>query len=159
MRPVAMVMFPLLVAAAARDDWALYRQHLSRMLGATAGIGIAVAVGLFVLGPWLVPMLFGAEYLPSLPLLRIFALAAPFVFLLTGQLLALVAMHLEREGSLVLATALAAFVASCIGFVPDHGATAAAWTTLAVYAGSCIALGLLLYRERPQTIRSETQWQ
>lgn len=51
------------------------------VIKSTIIIGMGLALALFVLAPWLVPVLFGDAYLPSVRIMQILAVSLPFSFL------------------------------------------------------------------------------
>ena len=146
-RPVAMVVFPLLVAAAAASDWASYRRLL-RLLAGVAGLaGVATGLALIAAAPWIMTGVFGDDYAGGISLLRVFGLTAPLVFIITAQLLLLTSMHLERQGATLMLIALVVFAIGGALTVPFFGADAAAWGSLIVRGFLCIAFTLLILRE------------
>ena len=143
-RPVAMVVFPLLVAAAAGGNWNSYRRLLRLLAGASVIAGLAVGVALFAASPWLMTGIFGDQYSGSVPLLRIFGFATPLVFILTAELILLVSLHLERAGSVIMLLGLSAYVVAGMLTIPRFGAYAAAWNSVFVHGALCFAMAVLI---------------
>jgi O-antigen/teichoic acid export membrane protein len=69
------------LARTARAEPAAVRPAAAALAGLVAVAGTGLAAVLYLLAPAIVPLLFGAEYAPSVDLLRVLVLAAPPLFL------------------------------------------------------------------------------
>ncbi len=130
-RPVALIFFPICVALAARHDWPellrLFRKltRTSLMLGTAATAGVVLAAG------WVVPLVFGARYRDSVPLVRVLFLTAPILF--TG-LLAVAMIHTLHQERLAIRAAIGCIVSNVLLnsiAIPLWGPIGCAWITLA----------------------------
>lgn len=112
-----------------------------------SGLGIAglAAAGLaWMAGPWLVPVLYGAGYLPAVPVFQVLVWAVPLFFVnyaLTHQLLG---WQAQGRYAAIAAMALAANLAANAVLLPTLGTAGAAWATLVtelvVTAGCAVSL-------------------
>jgi O-antigen/teichoic acid export membrane protein len=107
--------------------WAVYRRGNVLMLLLGAGVGVAIAV----VSPWVVPVVFGREYVEVVSVLGVLALCAPVRYLSSAMGSALL-----TEGHMrfrVYAMAMATLVAVALNalLIPAFGVLGAAWATVA----------------------------
>lgn len=102
-------------------------------------LGLAVSAALVLLGPWLVPLIFGERYQRVVAILTVLAFCPPIRFLSTAMGSALLTENHMRFR--VYAMALATFVAIAgnILLIPVYGELGAAWAT--VIAETVLLLG------------------
>jgi PST family polysaccharide transporter len=129
-RPVALIFFPICVGLAARHEWDELRRLFRKLTRTSMLLGGAATVGVVLLAGWVVPLVFGARYHDSVPLLRVLVLTAPFLF--TGLLaVALVhTLHQERYAIRAACGCLATNVVLNSVAIPIWGPIGCAWITL-----------------------------
>jgi PST family polysaccharide transporter len=72
-------LYPLLVEKRQQNADA-YLQKLQLVFDLLTGFGLVVAVGITVIGPYLLPLIFGAKFVSAVPILTILAWTAPITF-------------------------------------------------------------------------------
>lgn len=129
-RPLLMIFLPLCAGLAIEGRFdaltALYR----RMLLYAGGTGVALAVGALVGAGVAIPLLFGAAYASSAPLLRVLYLAVPALY--ANAVAGVLARSLDLERSAV------AWMTGCVLLnvvlnavtIPRWGAVGAAWSSV-----------------------------
>lgn len=128
--------FPALLAV--RDRFgarsAEYRAALQRSLDSTFWMGVLVTVPLFLLSDWLVALMFGAQFAAAGPVLAVYSLSTPFVFLGAAASKWIIAEG-KFHASLWrhLGGALINIVLNLL-LVPQYGLIAAAWVAVFSYA-------------------------
>lgn len=131
------------------QDPALFQQRVGELLGGLATVGLMIAVALSVLAPLLVPLLLGAGYERSIPILAIHAWSLIFVFVGVGQSVWDTA---EGQGRWVVVRTTLGAVANVglnVWLLPGLGGVGAAIATLASYALSAWIANLLGEKTRP----------
>jgi O-antigen/teichoic acid export membrane protein len=141
--------FPLL-ARAARDDGERLRYALQRLFDMALVLGTGFGIATVIGAPIAIDVVAGDGFAPAVDVLRIqgFAMLASFLLAMWG--FALISLHLHRA---LLVANLAALVTSAtlvLTLGSSHGATGAAWATLA--GEIVLAVGYLaaLVRARPE---------
>ena len=123
---LAKVLFPHLAG-----QWQKDKPAFRRSCGVTAGgllvFGLAASAVLFMAGEWLLTLVYGPDYLASVPLLN--AQLPCLLFSSLHNLAAYMLMCMQRYRPLLLAYVggLACNVALCFLLIPDQGAVGAAW--------------------------------
>ncbi|HZU80191.1 MAG TPA: oligosaccharide flippase family protein [Acidimicrobiales bacterium] len=135
---IGMLAFPHLAAEGGRGAHA--RRVLGEATAAVAVLGTAAAVVLVAAPHLVVDVLFGSGYAPAAPVLRVLALPAAAVGVVTVWVYGLLA----RRSSWALVT-WAGIAALCAGITVVHASTlAVAWVVLFVTAGLLVAGGVLV---------------
>jgi O-antigen/teichoic acid export membrane protein len=125
-----------------------------------AGAGVALAAGLWLAAPWLIPWLYGPEYAESVRVLQVSALAIPLTFVnysLTHYLIAR-----GQQGLMVVFTGLMLALHAALSrrLIPILGPTGPAWSILAseaVLLACCLlTLGLSTPRAGASAAASQT---
>jgi O-antigen/teichoic acid export membrane protein len=111
-----------------------------RTLLGSAALGIVFGVILWLASGWLLPLLFGAEYAPGVPPLKILAAGAVFVFVTWILHAAAISVNLDRRLLLTTVVGLFANVAANIVFIPRWGISGAAWATVVAEAITAVVL-------------------
>jgi O-antigen/teichoic acid export membrane protein len=118
-----------------------------RYLRVCIALALAAAVSLIVLSVWLVPLLFGAPFAPSVPIAQVLLLGmVPFAAksMLADALKAwdrsLAISHAEIVGLVTAVVALALLL-------PTMGIIGAAWSLVATHVATAIAMALSLRRQ------------
>jgi O-antigen/teichoic acid export membrane protein len=129
-RPMTMVLFPIFAAAAARAAWQQVRNYAKRTLLSVALVSLAVAICMIVVAPWVVPLLFGADYPETVAITQVLFLATPAIFISYVALPLNSTLHLDKQTlSFAVASVALNFVLNLF-IIPLWGAIGAAWTTL-----------------------------
>lgn len=127
-------------------DRATLRRLLSRVLGATFGLGLAIGGITVWAASQILTTLFGARYAPGVQPLQILAGGAVFVFGTWILHAAAIATNLDRRLLLTTVTGLAANVVFNIVFIPRWGISGAAWATVAAEALTVVLLFVQVQR-------------
>jgi O-antigen/teichoic acid export membrane protein len=93
-------------------------------------LGVVTAVAIFALGPWLVPLLFGAAYREASALLKLLAFCVPMRFLASSAGAALMTQDNMRRKNLYMAAVAVINVLLNLSLIPLLAATGAAIATL-----------------------------
>src|SRR5690606_28888087 len=99
--------------------------------GSTLALGVVVAIGLYLVGPWALTLVFGEQYAPAGAVLRVLAVAVPARYLATsaGAVLA-TEDNMRRKVWLMGLTALVNLSLN-VALIPRYGIHGAAWATVA----------------------------
>ncbi len=94
------------------------------------GLGVVVMLGIWIVIPWAIPVLFGAEYQDAVLLLMILSLAAPIRFLATSVGATLVTQdHMQRKVK-YMGTVAALNIILNLALIPIFGGVGAAVATV-----------------------------
>lgn len=102
-------------------------------------LGLVISAGLVVLGPWLVPLIFGERFGRVMGILFVLALCPPIRFLSTAMGSALLTDSHMRFRVYAMALATLAAIAGNLLLIPVAGELGAAWAT--VIAEAILLLG------------------
>jgi O-antigen/teichoic acid export membrane protein len=136
----ASILFPL--GSAGKADTAL----LGRLLRLLVPFSLLIAFLMAILSPWLLPLVFGTAFAPSI---------RPLLFLLPGILLFSINIILAawfagtgrpRYNLYVAAVSCLLILILDLAWIPAHGAVGAAWASTVAYSSSAI-MSLWLYRK------------
>ncbi len=116
------------------------QQLASSQKNTTRGIIISLSFGMFLslilcfIAPWAVPLLFGATYLASIPIVQIYAFTIPFLF--TGYYITKFFTHKKMYATLTILILVSGGVGSlCTIFLfQQYGLTGAAFGSVITYA-------------------------
>jgi O-antigen/teichoic acid export membrane protein len=141
-RPVTMVLFPVLAAAAASRAWFEFRSSASKLVWGSLAAGAVIAITMVFLSAWIVPLAFGDSYGKTITVTQVLFLSAPALFL--GHSVILIANSLNRikEAIVILTCSVVGNTLLNALVIPIYGAIGAAWTTL--ITESMAALGILV---------------
>jgi O-antigen/teichoic acid export membrane protein len=103
-------------------------------------IAMPITYGIFLLAPLIVALIYGADFLQTIPALRVMILIVPFLFL--DSLFRYVVYTVNKEWRYLWTLLVLALFNTALNFIfiPQYGLVAAAWTTLASEA-----LGFVLF--------------
>ena len=150
-RPISLIFFPICVALAARHEWPELRRLFGKLTRTSLLLGSAAALGVILAAGRVVPLVFGARYADSVPLLRVLILTAPMLF--TG-LLAVALIHTLHQERLAVRAALGCLVSNVAlnAFViPRWGPLGCAWVTLATQTLWTVWLSRIVLRRLRET--------
>lgn len=122
--------FPALTHALARHGYAATRALRLKTIGLLALAGVAIAIGGWFLGPWLVHFLYGDQYAGSTPALQILALAALPAFINYALTHFLVAARQQRLNLILNMIIFCLNLVVCLWLIPRFGASGAALATV-----------------------------
>lgn len=154
--------FPALLDARRRDrergGTSEYRDRLQRSFDGALWAGLAIAAVLYVLSDVVVVTAFGAQYADAAELLRIQALAVPFMFMSS-----VLSKWIIAEGNLWISVGrhwlgAVATVALCFLLVPKWGAVGAAWASTASYVMSVYLFTFLSRSTWPVAVQMSLAW-
>jgi O-antigen/teichoic acid export membrane protein len=143
-RPITMVLFPVFAGAVARAAWQEVRSHARRTLAMVALISLAVAVGVIAIAPWIVPLMFGADYPETVGITRVLFLATPALFIGYAAIPINSSLRLDRQTLVIAAASLTLNAVLNVFIIPRWGAIGAAWSTLASEVLFSIGMLMLL---------------
>ena len=140
--------FPILTRAA-RDDQDRLRYALQRVLEVSLILGGLFALAMAIGAPFVIDVVAGSEFGPSVDVLRIEAVTLAGGFLVATWATTL--LSLKRHGDLLRANAVALVVAviGTAALVPPFGAIGGAVATVGAELTLAAAYGVLLVRHRP----------
>lgn len=126
--------FPVLLRSRRDSDQESYHQNLQNAYDAAFWLGVAFVAGTAITASWVVNLLFGPEYAPAADVLRIHALACPFVFMA-----AVLSKWIVAEGTLWISIArhaagAIAAIAMNLLLIPSFGIIGSAWATVISYS-------------------------
>jgi O-antigen/teichoic acid export membrane protein len=141
--------FPIL-ARAARDDIGRLRYALQRLFEGGLILGGWIGLGLFVGAPFIVEVVGGHGFAPSVSVLRILGAGVAGTFLAATYAYAL--LSLKRYRALILANAaiVALGVALCLVLIPAYGAKGGAVLTATLEVVLAGGYALALMRAHPE---------
>ncbi|MCJ1694917.1 flippase [Rathayibacter caricis] len=112
---------------------AQYRTELQRSYDQSCWVGIGIAVVVFVCGPWVLALLYGARYSDAGAILQVHVLALPFVFMAAVFSKWIIAENLLVASLIRHAFGAALNVGLNLLLVPSVGLTGAAYSTVVSY--------------------------
>ncbi|HVM90768.1 MAG TPA: flippase [Verrucomicrobiae bacterium] len=133
------ILLPLLANAHAKKDEARFRMLVSGSLDVMLLLAIPMVVGTWLLGPPLMGLIGGPEFIASGEVLRILIIAVAVIFVNTIFSHVVVALNIQRKMLPVYAVVGVGTVLLYLAFIPPFGMTAAAWLTVA--SETCVGLG------------------
>jgi O-antigen/teichoic acid export membrane protein len=144
-------LFPAVVRS-----FAIGGKHYARRMEALYGLllwgSLIIAAPLSLLAPWLVGLLFGADYAAAANVLRIHAWSLPLVALAVARSRALIAEGLVRFNLLASVVNLTLNVALAWLLIPPLGAAGAAWASVLPRVVSAVALNFAFASTRAQGV-------
>lgn len=142
-------LFPAVVRS-----FAIGGKHYARRMEALYGVllwgGLAIAAPLSLLAPWLIGLLFGADYAAASDVLRVHAWSLPLVGLAVARSRALIAEGLMRFNLIASVVNLALNLTLSWLLIPTLGAAGAAWASVLPRLVSAIALNFAFASTRAQ---------
>lgn len=133
-----------LVARSKQQDQRAYEELLVQVFRLFGSLGLAASLGIAVLAPWIVPLLYGPAYGPGVPVLMVHAAGNFFAFQGVAQGLWLVN---ERAGMIgMYKSILGALVSVGANFllIPRFGLMGAAFSAVATVAASAVLVNFLI---------------
>ncbi len=152
-RPLAWMMHPVNTVLLPRISHLLgqRREEARALAGAAllvmAALGLAGGLVVGLAAPWLIPLVFGDQYLPAVTVMQVMAMIIPLT-VLNGAMVSqwLIPHGLDRPlTAVVMAGAAANIVLACL-VVPRFEAIGMAWVTVGVEAGILAGLFRIAHR-------------
>ena len=137
------MLLPRLAQLLKSKDEPHFREMASRGSALMAMAGLASALGLMLLGPTTIRLLFGSPYEASVAVLMIHSLAAVPYFQMEWRYTVMVASDRARVTAWLSWAAVLLNIGLNLLWIPQHGALGAAWATLISY-GACGMAGTWL---------------
>lgn len=128
---------------------ARYAHELARLARLNAALAWALTIGLAGAGPFAVPLLLGADYASSVPVLIVLATSLPFAFLGLAAVPWYLNERLTRVAMMRHLLGAALNVALNLLFIPRWGAPGAAFATTIAFAVAHVLTNALTPRTRP----------
>lgn len=137
------------VLAQGKAETAGQEQRMQRLFDALTLLGLLLATGVTLFGPWLIPLLFGARFQAAVPVLLVLAWTAPIIFsgAARAQWLLLAGLTVYHIPSALLG--IAVNVAAGLWALPRFGPVGAAASALVGYVGSAFVTSWLFPPLRP----------
>ncbi|MFW6058696.1 MAG: flippase [Phycisphaeraceae bacterium] len=148
-RPLAMIFLPICSGLVVQAAWPRLRAQVRKLALLAATAGGAMALGVITLAPWIIPFMFGDQYLDSVTVLRVLYLGVPSLYLVFVGTFLCNALRLERRAIIAMILCLVCNAALNAMSIPAYGAVGAAWVTLATESLLAALLwGVLIQRLR-----------
>ncbi len=144
-------LFPAVVRAHASGPH-VYARRMEALYGVLLWGGLAVALPLSLLAPWLIRLLFGPDYAPAAEVLRIHAWSLPLVGLGAARARTLITEGLTWFKLFSAAVTLACGLLLAWWLIPALGAAGAAWASAAPRLIGAVAINFLFAPTRPQGV-------
>lgn len=144
---ISMAAYPAL-AEALDQGAAQFKRRLARLMHLLTAVAAAAMLPLWLLSPWLVALLFGADYAPAGAVLRIHLLSGLFVAFGVGTNAAMLIKGLAWQNAVMTAAGAAMNIALNLAWLPRFGAMGAAWATLISYAVTVSLMPLCFKKSR-----------
>lgn len=141
--PVGQVMFPKISRLHAENPAHAKKLMITSLAGVTIPFALAATAGVF-LCPWLLPLFFGPDYGPTIPIFQILCLTLPLVAAsnVLGIQWMLAKGREKAFNTLVVSSALASILAMLI-LVPRLGGIGMAWSV--IVAEGLLVLTMIFY--------------
>jgi O-antigen/teichoic acid export membrane protein/GT2 family glycosyltransferase len=140
-RPLSLVFLPVCVELAGAGRWGALRSMLGSLVVWAALLGCAVAIAVIAVAGLAVPIVFGAAYAETVPLVRILFLGVPALYANAVAVAFTVSLHRERDATGILLAGTAASLALQVLLISSRGAAGAAWATVLTQAVLAVLLG------------------
>lgn len=137
-----------ILSSLATTDRKRYLAATEQLFGAGAGAGYVVLIAGAGAAPFVIPLLYGGEYIQSVLLLQILLVGVPFLFVGHLRTAHIVNDDLHRETLWVGLLALGVNVSLNLLWIPSFGAIGAAAATSLAHAFNGVIGGLLFRRTR-----------
>ena len=142
-------LFPMVVRAHDHGP-ETYARRMEAFYGFMFWGGVAVALPLSLLAPWLIRLLFGPDYVAAIDVLRIHAWSLPLVALTVARGRTLIVENLPRFNLMAASVNLMGSILLCWVLIPPLGAAGAAWASVLPRLISTVVLNLVFARTRTQ---------
>ena len=145
---LATSLFPAILNAR-KQSVQLYEQRLQRYFDLNTSLAYLICIPLTLAAPWIIAILFGAEYEAAAPILAIHAWSSLFVFLGVARGEYFIAEKLFKFSFVCTALGAVTNISMNFFFIPLYGGKGAALTTLFSFAVSGLLTSIFLVGNRP----------
>ena len=136
--PISMIFFPIFSEMCARNEWLAIRRLFKKLLLGLGGLGGLISLIVGLSAGFIIPAVFGPKYDESILILKILYLTVPFLYVGTVGGLVAKSILLEKKTIIILLTCVIINIILNIFFIPQWGASGAAWTTLVTHVILCV---------------------
>ncbi len=145
---LATSLFTAIIHAKQRGE-DIYRRRLQYYFDLNAALGLAIALPLSLLAPWIIDLLYGDQFAGAAPILSVYAWGTVFAFLMVARMQCIVAENLMRFS--MVSMVLGALVNLVLNFalVPHFAGVGAAWASVLSLAFVVFGTTLGWRRTRP----------
>ncbi|MBP7134631.1 flippase [Patescibacteria group bacterium] len=150
------ILLPLLSEVWGQKDRARFSIYISRSLEAMLYLTCPLLVGTILLGPRLMTLVAGPEFVDSGRILRILILAVAVIYLNTITSHVIVALNKQRAMLPLYIIVAIATLTGYVVFIPRFGMWAAAWLTFASEAAIFCGSYTVTHRASPFTLNLRT---
>ena len=146
---IAASIFPALIQTRDQRSEQVYRQRTQAFYDLLALLGFAIAIFVTLTADIFIRLIFGPDYLASIPILRLHIWSVVFICLGAGRNRALLATN--RSSFLMVTTVIGAIinVGLNLWLIPMYAGYGAAWATVISYATAFYLANLLARRQWP----------
>lgn len=148
--PISIVgsVFPAIIEAKSAN-LTIYRQRMESLLTLMVGLALAIALPVTLLAPWLINLLYGAEYSNSSQILVIHVWSGLFVFLGVASARWFIAENLQRFTFYRTLAGCIVSVALNFLLIPAYGPTGAAVASVVAQAVASVFFNSINSKTRP----------
>ncbi len=147
------VVYPDMARMWAQKDFTAFKSTIKRVQLVLGGVGVAFLAGFWLLGDWMMKVVFGPEFAQAYPLLVAQLLAVVLIMHAAPSRSALLAMN--RPGFVLwvaIASTILFFLTAWIT-MPTYGALGANFAHIAFAALTAIAMDIAMWRQIGQTVK------
>ncbi|WP_373476762.1 lipopolysaccharide biosynthesis protein [Sphingorhabdus sp.] len=151
------VVYPDMARMWAQKDFTAFKSTVKRVQLVLGGVGVAFLVAFWLLGDWMMKVVFGPEFAQAYPLLVAQLLAVVLIMHAAPSRSALLAMN--RPGFVLwvaIASTILFFVTAWIT-MPTYGALGANFSHIAFAALTAIAMDIAMWRQIGQTVKESKE--
>ncbi len=141
-------LFPAIVNARLNDN-ILYRNRLKALLSLLMYLGVGISFMMAIFAPWVIKMLYGDQFLPSVSVLSIHIWSNVFVFLGVARTRWMINENLQIFSAPYLLLAAAVNVLLNLYWIPRYGINGAAAATVAAQFIAAVFSNLLSRKTQP----------
>lgn len=141
--PIAIVssLFPAIVNA--RENVVLYKNRLQKLYDLMILLSVGIAIPVTYIAPFIIELLYGAEFLPGAPVLAIYIWAGVPIFMGVASGHYLLSENFTKVAFMRSMIGLLLNVGINFYLIPKYGIVGASWATIISYSISTFSLGLL----------------
>jgi O-antigen/teichoic acid export membrane protein len=129
-RPLTLILLPVCVALASRQQWDRLRRLTHKMFAGMAVLGVAAWAFVALLAVPIIRIVYTSTYDDSAEVLRVLYLSVPGLYTATVAMLLASSTVREKRAVLIMGTGVALNVALNLVAIPQYGALGAAWVTV-----------------------------
>ena len=150
------ILLPLLSEVWGRKEKARFGRYLSRSVEVMFYVVCPLIVGTWLLGPQIMTLVSGPDFVSSGAVLRVLVLAVGIIYINTITSHAIVALNVQRKMLPIYLVVALLTLGGYVLFIPRYGMWAAAWLTVASEASIFLASWTVTQRQSPFKLDSQT---